>query len=165
MKSTGIIRRIDDLGRIIIPKEIRRTYGINEGDPIEIYADKKGIIELRKYNPDVEEDSDPTSTEKTISIYINNKTGETINKNRADNIIGQYTRDEEEDEQTQTDFFNTLIQNGNAENIFWMVYRDGESESYEARRRYFEDFHDYCSNIALDRFTDEYSEHTVTIPC
>ncbi len=48
MKATGIVRRIDDLGRIAIPKELRRTYEIAEGDPLEIFTDDGGII-LRKY--------------------------------------------------------------------------------------------------------------------
>lgn len=44
MKATGIIRRIDDLGRIVIPKEIRRVYGLKEGDPLEIFTSEEGII-------------------------------------------------------------------------------------------------------------------------
>lgn len=51
MKNTGIVRRIDDLGRIVIPREIRRNLGIREDDPIEIYTDNGGIF-LRKYVPD-----------------------------------------------------------------------------------------------------------------
>jgi len=50
MKATGIIRRIDDLGRIVIPKEIRRTMRIAEGDPLEIYTDRDGLIMLKKYS-------------------------------------------------------------------------------------------------------------------
>lgn len=50
MKATGIVRRVDDLGRIVLPKELRRTLGIGEKDPMEIYTDGKGII-LRKYAP------------------------------------------------------------------------------------------------------------------
>jgi AbrB family transcriptional regulator, transcriptional pleiotropic regulator of transition state genes len=49
MKSTGIVRRIDDLGRVVIPKEIRRTNGIKEGDPMEIYVEDNGIIAVKKY--------------------------------------------------------------------------------------------------------------------
>ena len=51
MKSTGIVRRIDDLGRLVIPKDIRRTFRICEGDPIEIYVDREGKIILKKYSP------------------------------------------------------------------------------------------------------------------
>ena len=47
MKATGVVRRIDDLGRIVIPKEIRRNFKINEGDSVEIYVDNNGII-IRK---------------------------------------------------------------------------------------------------------------------
>lgn len=51
MKATGIVRRIDDLGRIVIPKEIRRTLRIRESDPLEIYTDREGEIILKKYSP------------------------------------------------------------------------------------------------------------------
>lgn len=51
MKATGIVRRIDDLGRVVIPKEIRRTMRIREGDPLEIFTDREGEIILKKYSP------------------------------------------------------------------------------------------------------------------
>ena len=51
MKATGVVRRIDDLGRIVIPKEIRKTLRIREGDPLEIFTDKEGEIILKKYSP------------------------------------------------------------------------------------------------------------------
>ncbi len=51
MKATGIVRRIDDLGRIVIPKEIRRTLRLREGTPLEIFTDKEGEIILKKYSP------------------------------------------------------------------------------------------------------------------
>lgn len=51
MKATGIVRRIDDLGRVVIPKEIRRTINIREGDPLEIFLED-GAVMFKKYNPD-----------------------------------------------------------------------------------------------------------------
>ncbi len=51
MKATGIVRRIDDLGRIVIPKEIRRTMRIREGDPLEIFTDSNGTVIFKKYSP------------------------------------------------------------------------------------------------------------------
>ena len=51
MKATGIVRRIDDLGRIVVPKEIRRTLRIREGDALEIFTDREGEIILKKYSP------------------------------------------------------------------------------------------------------------------
>lgn len=51
MKATGIVRRIDDLGRVVIPKEIRRTLRIKEGTPLEIYTDREGEVILKKYSP------------------------------------------------------------------------------------------------------------------
>ena len=51
MKATGIVRRIDDLGRVVVPKEIRRTLGIREGDPLEIFTNREGGIILKKYSP------------------------------------------------------------------------------------------------------------------
>ena len=54
MKATGIVRRIDDLGRVVIPKEIRRTLRLKEGTPLEIVTDRVGEIILKKYSPMVE---------------------------------------------------------------------------------------------------------------
>ncbi len=51
MKATGIVRRIDDLGRVVIPKEIRRTMRIREGDPLEIYTSNDGEVIFKKYSP------------------------------------------------------------------------------------------------------------------
>ena len=51
MKATGIVRRIDDLGRVVVPKEIRRVLRIREGDPLEIYTGNTGEVILKKYSP------------------------------------------------------------------------------------------------------------------
>ena len=51
MKATGIVRRIDDLGRVVIPKEIRRTMRIREGDPLEIFTNSEGEVIFKKYSP------------------------------------------------------------------------------------------------------------------
>jgi stage V sporulation protein T len=53
MKATGIVRRLDDLGRIVIPKEIRTTLGITEGTPLEIFVENKKVC-LQKFEPDEE---------------------------------------------------------------------------------------------------------------
>ncbi len=66
MKATGIVRRIDDLGRIVIPKEIRKTLTIKEGDPLEIYVDKNEIF-LKKYSPIVS--FNDTVSELAKSLY------------------------------------------------------------------------------------------------
>ena len=50
MKATGIVRKVDELGRIVLPMELRRTLGINKEDPVEIFVDESNII-LRKYEP------------------------------------------------------------------------------------------------------------------
>ena len=52
MRATGIIRRVDDLGRVVIPKEIRRQCGIVENDPLEIFLDKDGAVVFKKYGFD-----------------------------------------------------------------------------------------------------------------
>lgn len=51
MRPTGIVRRIDDLGRIVVPKEIRRVLRIREGDPLEIFTGKDGEVIIKKYSP------------------------------------------------------------------------------------------------------------------
>ena len=76
MKATGIIRRIDDLGRIVIPKEIRKTMHIRESDPLEIFTERDGDIILKKKSPIREQgnrakqsaESDATQLPPTISI-------------------------------------------------------------------------------------------------
>lgn len=55
MKATGIVRRIDDLGRVVIPKEIRRSCNIREGDPLEIFLQDDGVV-FKKYNPTYRDD-------------------------------------------------------------------------------------------------------------
>ena len=67
MKATGVVRRIDDLGRIVIPKEIRRTLRIKEGDPLEIFTDKEGEIILKKYSPIGELSEFATGYAETLS--------------------------------------------------------------------------------------------------
>ena len=56
MRATGIVRRDDDLGRVVIPKEVRRNFGIREGDPLEIYTDRDGAIIFKKYAPNNTDD-------------------------------------------------------------------------------------------------------------
>lgn len=67
MKATGIVRRIDDLGRVVIPKEIRRTLRIREGDPLEIFTDRDGEVILKKYSPISE--LNEFATEFAESVY------------------------------------------------------------------------------------------------
>ena len=66
MKATGIVRRIDDLGRVVIPKEIRRTMRIREGDPLEIYTDRDGEVIFKKYSPIGELSSFATQYAETL---------------------------------------------------------------------------------------------------
>ncbi len=66
MKATGIVRRIDDLGRVVIPKEIRRTMRIREGDPLEIYTDREGEVIFKKYSPIGELNSFATQYAETL---------------------------------------------------------------------------------------------------
>ena len=73
MKATGIVRRIDDLGRVVIPKEIRRTLRIRDGDPLEIYTERDGEVIFKKYSP-VGELSD-FAAQICESLY---KTGDSI---------------------------------------------------------------------------------------
>ena len=58
MKATGIVRRIDDLGRVVIPKEIRRTLRLREGDPLELFVDGDGGVTFKKYYPEATYEED-----------------------------------------------------------------------------------------------------------
>lgn len=83
MKATGIVRRIDDLGRVVIPKEIRRTLRIREGDPLEIFTDREGGVILKKYSP-IGELSDFS---KEYAESLNQTVGHMILIADKDNII------------------------------------------------------------------------------
>ncbi|AGK99278.1 stage V sporulation protein T [Clostridium pasteurianum] len=83
MKATGIVRRIDDLGRVVIPKEIRRTLRIREGDPLEIFTDREGGVILKKYSP-IGELSDFS---KEYAESLNASSGHIVLISDKDNII------------------------------------------------------------------------------
>lgn len=70
MKATGIVRHIDDLGRVVIPKEIRRNCNIREGDPLEIFLDEDGAVMLRKYIPTYRDDL-MTTLQEAADYYAN----------------------------------------------------------------------------------------------
>lgn len=72
MKATGIVRRIDDLGRVVIPKEIRRTAGIREGDPLEIFIDEDDGVVFRKYIPTYRDDL-MTTLQDAADYYDNSE--------------------------------------------------------------------------------------------
>ena len=83
MKATGIVRRIDDLGRVVIPKEIRRNMRIREGDPLEICVDRDGQIILKKYSPIGE----LASMAKEYAEAMNETLGQPVLIADRDNII------------------------------------------------------------------------------
>ena len=66
MVATGIVRRVDELGRVVIPREIRRALRIHDGDPLEMYRDGMNLV-LRKYEPE-----DITESVETLKEYLNN---------------------------------------------------------------------------------------------
>ena len=67
MKATGVVRRIDDLGRVVIPKEIRKTLRIKEGEPLEIFTNREGQVILKKYSPIGELSEFATGYAETLS--------------------------------------------------------------------------------------------------
>jgi len=79
MKSTGIVRKVDDLGRVVIPKELRRTLGIEEKDALEIYIDNDKII-LKKYQPNGEKDEVIANLQKMAAGAKNPNVLETIDR-------------------------------------------------------------------------------------
>ena len=119
MKATGIVRRIDDLGRVVIPKEIRRTMRIREGDPLEIYTDRDGEVIFKKYSP-MGELSDFAVQ---LCDTMGKTTGHTVAICDRDTIIaanGSARRDLLE--KRITDGVENIIQGRN-------IYRRGESDA------------------------------------
>lgn len=86
MTLAGIVRRIDELGRIVVPKEIRRTLRIREGDPLEVYTDREGEIILKKYSPVGEISNYATQYAKVLS----ETTGKLVCISDKDHVIAAY---------------------------------------------------------------------------
>ena len=86
MKATGVVRRIDDLGRVVIPKEIRKTLRIKEGDPLEIFTDKEGEVILKKYSPIGELSEFATGYAETLA----RTTGHIVFRTRCKSRTGKY---------------------------------------------------------------------------
>ncbi len=86
MKATGIVRRIDDLGRVVIPKEVRRTMGIREGDPLEIYTGQRGEVIFKKYTPCTEKECGAILKGLYRSACLN-ASGKTAVYGTDDNVI------------------------------------------------------------------------------
>lgn len=78
MKATGIVRRVDDLGRVVIPKEIRRQMKIKEGEPLEIYTEGKCVC-FRKYNADLVEEIEGLR-EQVADYYDNDEVADLLRK-------------------------------------------------------------------------------------
>lgn len=82
MKATGIVRRIDDLGRVVIPREIRKSMNIREGDPLEIYTDRDGCVIFKKYQNDnlapIGESIVATLRANNITVSVYNSDGDKV---------------------------------------------------------------------------------------
>ena len=92
MKATGIVRRMDELGRVVIPKELRKTYRLREGDPLEIFTDGNNGIVFKKYSPIV----DLESHAKSVVTSIYKSVGGTVCITDTDKVIaaaGGFKRD------------------------------------------------------------------------
>ena len=114
MKATGIVRRIDDLGRVVIPKEIRRTMHIHEGDALEIYTDIGGEVIFKKYSP-VGELSDfakgyadalTSGTKLSVLICDMDKCVSSAGISKKETLDRGLTGDLEEIIKNRTDFIN-----------------------------------------------------------
>lgn len=156
MKATGIVRRIDDLGRVVIPKEIRRTLRIREGDPLEIFVDRQGEIILKKYSPISElrnfatEYADAlfdslhspvliTDRDEIIAVsgaskndYLNNQIGadieEAMQERMNELVIDDSTLEivRGNDEQLSSYVVSTIIANGDSIGSVIIFNKDGE---------------------------------------
>lgn len=99
MKATGIVRRIDDLGRVVVPKEIRRVLRIREGDPLEIYTSSSGEIILKKYSPIGDMSQIAAELAETASIVL----GGTVLVSDTDQIIAAFGKQKKQFEYGRID--------------------------------------------------------------
>lgn len=135
LKATGIVRRIDDLGRVVVPKEIRRTLRIREGDPLEIFTDREGQVILKKYSPIGE--LNEFSNEYCESL--NDNTNHTAIISDRDTIIAISGGSKKEylekrispDLEKIVESRKTFIANDN--NLIKIFYEDENSDEYTAQ--------------------------------
>ena len=99
IKATGIVRKIDDLGRFCLPKELRRTLQWSEGDPLEIYVEDGGKVILKKYDPSLSEMQVINLNKVTTSVKF-------IQQDRVQAIVS--------DEQRKKILFRKAFQKGQA---------------------------------------------------
>lgn len=140
MKATGIVRRIDDLGRVVIPKEVRRSVRIKEGDPLEIFITREGEVVLKKYQP-FEEMDWVKAKAIVLAMYPNlqfglyNDLGE---KQTATKATFPSSIDIDED-------YNCVILNNEGDEIGY-IYIEDETVEPEQRLR--------CSKILKEFFSE-----------
>ena len=140
MKATGIVRRIDDLGRVVIPKEIRRTLRIKEGDPMELFTTREGEVVFKKYQPF--EEHDWTKAKAIISaMYPNLQFGlydDLGEKQAATKATFPSSVDIDED-------YNCVILNNEGDEIGY-IYIEDETVEPEQRLR--------CSKVLKEFFSE-----------
>ena len=130
MKATGIVRRIDDLGRVVIPKEIRRTLRIREGDPLEIFTGREGEVILKKYSPIGE----LATFAKQYAESLSQTLGETVCITDNDQIIAAAGtgRKDLQDKMIRKEFENALQRRecilAGKEESFYLNIADGAEE-------------------------------------
>lgn len=95
MRATGIVRRVDDLGRVVIPKEIRRSMGIKEGEPLEIYLENDAVI-FRRYSYNLVHEIERVA--ELIECNCNADRETMADISRMLSTIAELVKDEEEDE-------------------------------------------------------------------
>ncbi len=133
MKATGIVRRIDDLGRVVIPKEIRRTLRIREGDPLEIFTDREGEIILKKYSPICELSEFAKEYVESLSATL----GTTVCVTDHDQIIAAAGAGKKElqDKYVSKQLENILkereVVRASAGMKKYVILTDGETQEYE----------------------------------
>lgn len=120
MRATGIVRRIDDLGRVVIPKEIRRSLKIREGDPLEIYTTREGEIILKKYVSDILIES----AEKVVKTLANFHIYTTIYDTSGDKIAGYGNSSVEDIDAFVTSSFVFPIKDADNDIIGYLATRD-----------------------------------------
>ena len=114
MRATGIVRRLDDLGRIVIPKEIRKTLHIKEGDPLEIFTAKDGEVILKKYSPIGQLNEFSQEYAQTLGEIL----GCGVIVTDLDSIVAVSKLPKEDyNEKSISDYLEKLIKNGESKKI------------------------------------------------
>ena len=137
MKATGVVRRIDDLGRVVIPKEIRKTLRIKEGEPLEIFTDREGQVILKKYSPIGELSEFATGYAETLSEELEQlmEDKEVYTSKENSNLAVPITKNDNSEKKYNAQVIYPIISNGDTIGTVILLSKEANTKMNEVENK------------------------------